>query len=83
MPLCQTCLVLIFFFFLKDLCLGSWRPRNITSSGIHLLNKNFANIVNQVKFIDTIKYYQQSLAVLASTMTEQGRLSIKKSAKKS
>ena len=72
-----------FFFFLKDLCPGSWTPTNITSSGIQLLNKNFTNIANQVKFVDTKRYYQQSLAVLASTMTEQGRLSIKESAKKS
>ena len=39
-----------------DLCLGSWRPRNITSSGIHVLNKNFANIANQVKFSCFGKY---------------------------
>ena len=77
-----TCLVLIFFSFLKGLHLGSRRTRNITIRGTNLLDINFANIANQVKFIDTIKYYQQSLAVLAGTMTNQERLSIKKEYKK-
>ena len=71
-----------FFSFLKGLHLGSWRTRNITIRGTNLLDINFANIANQVKFIDTIKYYQQSLAVLAGTMTDQERFSIKKECEK-
>ena len=71
MSLCTTGLVLIFFFSLKGLHLGSLRTRNITIGGTNLLDINFANIANQVKLIDTIKYYQQSLAVLAGTMTDQ------------
>ena len=43
---------------------------------------NFANIANQIKFIDTINYYQQSLSVLASTMTDEERHCIKKECKK-
>ena len=67
---------------MKGLHLGSWRTRNITIRVTNLLDKNSANISNQVKFIDTIKYYQQSLAVLAGTMTDQEGLSIKKESKK-
>ena len=39
---------------------------------------NFANIANQVKFIVTLKYYQQSLSVLVTTMTDQEEQGIKK-----
>ena len=71
-----------FFFFLKGLTLGLWRTKNISMGGINLVNINFANIANQVKFIDTFKYYQQSLSVLASTMTNEERSNIKKEYKK-
>ena len=46
------------------------------------MNINFANIANQIKFLDTYKYYQQSLSVLASTMTDEERSNIKKECKK-
>ena len=39
---------------------------------------NFANIANQIKFIDTYKCYQESLSILASTMTDEERSNIKK-----
>ena len=61
------------FFLLKGLRLGSWRTRSITTAGTNLLDINFANIANQVKLIDTIKSYQQSLAVLAGTVTDPER----------
>lgn len=37
--------------------------------GSNLTNANYVNIGDQVKFIDTIKYYQQSLSKLAETVT--------------
>ena len=43
---------------------------------------NFANISDQIKFIDTLKYYKQSLSVLASAMTEQEKQSIKNECEK-
>ena len=33
---------------------------------------------NQVKFIDTVKYFQQSLASLAESMTDQERKNVRK-----
>ena len=47
-------------------------------------NKNqiIANIANQIKFIDTCKYYQQTLSVLTSTMTDEEGLNLKKECKK-
>ena len=55
-----------FFFLLKGLRSGGWRTRDITIGGKNPTNKNFASIGNQVQFIDTIKYFQQSVGGLAS-----------------
>ena len=39
---------------------------------------NYANIRSQVKIIDTMKYFQVSLARIASAMTEEEKNSVKK-----
>ena len=43
-----------------------------------MTNINFANIGSQVKFIDTMKYFQVSLAKIASTTTEEEKKKGKK-----
>ena len=70
------------FFFLKGLRLESWRTRNIYVGGTNLVNINFVNIVNQVKCIDTLNYFQQSFPVLATKMTDREEHSIKKQCEK-
>ena len=71
-----------FFFFLKGIRLGSWRTTNISIGATNLVNINFANIANQVKFVDTSKYYQQSISVLATTMTDQEKQGTEKECEK-
>ena len=66
-----------FFFLLKEIKAGSWRTRDISIGGKNTTDINFARIANQVIFIDTIKYFQQSLATLASTMTDKEKLAVK------
>ena len=39
---------------------------------------NYANIRSQVKIIDTMKYFQVSLARIASAVTEEEKNSVKK-----
>ena len=67
-----------FFLFLKSLRLGAWRTTNLSIGSKNLSNINFANISDRTKFIDTYKYYQQTLSVLASTMNDEERLSARK-----
>lgn len=55
-----------------------WRTINISIGGTNLTNVNFSNISDQIRFIDTLKYYQKSLSVLASTMTVKEKQSIEK-----
>ena len=52
---------------------GSWRARDISLGGKNPTDTNFANIGNQVAFINTIKYFQQCLGALASTITDEER----------
>ena len=43
---------------------------------------NFAIIQNQVRFIDTVKYFQQSFDNLASSMTEIEKKNVRKNFKR-
>ena len=47
-----------------------WGTNYFNMGGSNLTTVNFANIGSQVKIIDTIKYYQSSLAAIATTATE-------------
>ena len=64
-----------FFFLLKSIRFSIRETKDISIGGSNLTNINYANIGEQVKFIGTMKYYQQSLAKLAESMTagEKGK----------
>ena len=49
------------FFVVKDVRLCVWRTKQLNIGGMNLTNVQYANIGNEVKFVDTIKYYQQFL----------------------
>ena len=70
-----------FFFLIKGIRLSVWKTKDISMGGSNLTNINFANINKQIKFIDTIKSYQQSLAKLAESMTVEEKEKIKKESK--
>ena len=63
---------------LKDLRLTVWRTQEIHIGAKNPSNVNFAIIKNQVKFIDTVKYFQQSLASLAKSMTDDEQENVKR-----
>ena len=44
----------------------------------NLTQINFSNISGKIKIIDSLKYYQKSLAERASTLTDEEKISIKK-----
>ena len=68
-----------FFFVLKDFRLCVWGTKNINIGGRSLTDVQYANISNQVKFIDTIKYYQQPLANLAANSDNNEKKNIRNS----
>ena len=71
-----------FFSFLKGLRPSVWETADINIGGKDPTNINFAIIQNQLRFIDTIKYYQQILASLASSMTDIERANVRKNCRR-
>ena len=67
-----------FFLFLKGIRPSVWETSDIAIGGKNPTNVNFANIKSQVKFIDTIKYFQQSLGSLADSMTDEEKHNVRK-----
>lgn len=71
-----TYLDLTFFFLVKGIRASVWKTRDIVIRGKNPTDISFAHIGNQVQFIDTIKYFQQSLAALANSLTISEKASI-------
>ena len=47
-----------------------WGTNDLNMGGTNLTNANFASVGEQVKIIDTLKYYQTSLSALTNTADE-------------
>ena len=65
-----------FFFLLEGLRSGVWRTRDVSIGGKNPTDINFAIIGNQVQLLDTIKYFQQSLSGLASSLIDKEKEAI-------
>ena len=59
-----------FFFLMKGLRVSVWQTRDILMGGKNLIDIKFTTIGNQVRFIDTTKYFQPSLGGLASKLDQ-------------
>lgn len=59
-----------FFFVVKGIRLWVWRTNNFCKGGSDLSNVNYAYIVDQVKFTETMKFHLKSLKKLEETVTE-------------
>ena len=53
-----------------------WETSSLNMGGATLTNMNYANIATQVKIIETIKYYQTSLANISNTATFNEKVNI-------
>ena len=65
-----------FFFVVKGIRLYVWPTKQLNIGGAHLKNVQHANFGSQVKFLDTIKYYNQSLLLLAKSADENEKTNI-------
>ena len=65
------------FFFLKGIKPSVWETKQISIGGKNATSINFAIIKNQVQFIDTTNFFQQSLATLGDSMTETERKNVR------
>lgn len=59
-----------------------WETSGIEIGGKNSTDVNFAIIRNQVRFIDTVKFLQQSLGNLADSMTDTERHNVRKICKR-
>ena len=66
------------FFLLQGFRATAWNTKDINIGGTNLTNINFANISNETKFIDILKYYQKRLGQLAATLSVDEKLALKK-----
>ena len=64
---------------MKGVRLCIWRTKNFNIGGKSINDINYANISDQIKFIDTIKYYQESLASLAKNAELNDKGNMKRS----
>lgn len=67
----------LIFLFLKGLIPSVWETTDIAIEGKNPTSLTFAIIRNQVRFIDTLKYFQQSLLSLAESMTDTERENVR------
>ena len=67
------------FYFLRGYQASVWGTKNLSVGGNRLSSINYMNINGvEVKFIDTLKYYQTSLAGLTKTTTPEEKNAVKK-----
>ena len=67
-----------FFLFLKGIRPSVWETSDISIGRSNPTDVHFAIIKNQVRFIDTVKYFQQSLGSLTDSMTDIERENVGK-----
>lgn len=65
------------FLFLKGIRPSVWETSHIAIDGRNPTDVNFAIIRSQVRFIDTVKFFQQSLGSLADSMTDKERENVR------
>ena len=66
------------FYMVKGFRSSCWGTKDFNMGGANLVNVNFANIGSQIKIIDTLKYYQITLANITATSDEIEKDKIKK-----
>ena len=50
------------FFFITGYRATAWGTKDLNIGGTNVKHINYGNMGGEIKFIDTIKYYQKSLA---------------------
>ena len=67
------------YYMVKGYRSSVWRTNDFRMGGSNLVNVNFAYISTQIKIIDTLKYYQTSLANISSKANKTEKKSITES----
>ena len=65
------------YYSIKGYVASALCSKEIKIGGSNLTHINFSNITGEVKFIDTLKYYQKSLGELASALSDEEKIAVK------
>ena len=71
--------VFFIFFVMKGLRFCVWKTNNLRIGGKEINNISYVNIADQIKFIDTIKFYQEPLSKIAKSEKVNEKGNIKRS----
>ena len=66
------------FYYLKTFIASAWCSKKLNIGGTNLTHVNYGIIDNEIKLIDSLKYYQKSLADLSSTLTQEEKRAAEK-----
>ena len=66
------------FYFIKGYIASAWCSKELKIGGNNLTHINFSNFAGEIKFLDSLKYYQKSLAECACTLSEEEKTAVKK-----
>ena len=62
---------------MKSYIATAWCSKELNVGGTNLTHANYGNISNEIKLIDSLKFYQRSLSELSSTLTEEEKNAVK------
>ena len=65
------------YYFIKGYIASAWCSKSLNIAGNNLTHINFNNIAEEIKFIDSLKFYQKSLPELASTLSVEEKIAVK------
>ena len=66
------------YYFIIDYIASAWCSKSLNIAGNNLTHINFSKIAGEIKFIDSLNFYQKSFSVLASTLSVEEKLAVNK-----
>ena len=65
------------YYFIIGYIESAWCSKSLNIAGNNSTHINFSNISGEIKFIDSLKFYQKSLSEIASTLPVEEKLAVK------
>ena len=63
---------------MKAYIASAWCSKALNIGGTNLTQANYGNISDEIRLIDSLKFYQKSLGELSSTLTAEEKIAVKK-----
>ena len=66
------------YYIIKAYIASAWCSKSLNNADTNLTQVNFGNIAGEIKLIDTLEFCQKSPADLASTLSDEKIVAVKK-----